>query len=112
MYVEPCEECITRVILMVCIYHHIPDAKKWKPDTGAVSVMHHVTHHKNKRHGIIAAAREVRSATHHVGQRFRLILRQRILGSVRAVRAVRNTRVFLMETSFVADVRSLFLGTV
>jgi hypothetical protein len=74
--------------------------------------MYHVTHHKNKRHGIIATAREVRSATHHFGHRSRLILRQRILGSVRAIRAVRNTRVSLMETSFVADVRSLFLGTV
>jgi len=33
-----------------------------------------------------------------------VILRQRVRGSVRAVRAVRNTRVFLTETRVVADV--------
>ena len=33
----------------------------------------------------------------------RLILRQRVRGSVRAVRAVRNTRVFQTETRVVAD---------
>jgi len=34
----------------------------------------------------------------------RVILRQRVPGSVRAVRAVQNTRVFLTETRVVADV--------
>jgi hypothetical protein len=33
-----------------------------------------------------------------------VILRQRVRGSVRAVRAVRNTRVFQTETRVVADV--------
>jgi len=36
-----------------------------------------------------------------------VILRQRVRGSVRAVRAVQNTRVFLMETRVVADVSRL-----
>jgi len=37
----------------------------------------------------------------------RVILRQRVRGSVRAVRAVRNTRVFLTETRVVADAAAL-----
>ena len=41
---------------------------------------------------------------HRLGDRERVILRQRVRGSVRAVRAVRNTRVFLTETRVVADV--------
>ena len=36
-----------------------------------------------------------------------MILRQRVRGSVRAVRAVRNTRVFQTETRVVADVYDL-----
>ena len=38
----------------------------------------------------------------------RLILRQRVRGSVRAVRAVRNTWVFLTETRFVANGAKLY----
>jgi hypothetical protein len=42
--------------------------------------------------------------TSRLGDRKSLILRQSVRGSVRAVRAVRNTPVFLTETSVVADV--------
>jgi len=41
--------------------------------------------------------------TWHLGDGKRVILSQSIEGSVRAIRAVRNIRVFLMETSVVAD---------
>jgi hypothetical protein len=44
------------------------------------------------------------NATRRLGDRQPAILRQRVRGSVRAVRAVRNTRVFQMETRVVADV--------
>jgi hypothetical protein len=43
-------------------------------------------------------------ATRRQGDRRRGILRQRVQGSVRAVRAVRNTLVFQTETRVVADV--------
>jgi hypothetical protein len=43
------------------------------------------------------------NASHRLGDRQRVILRQRVRGSVRAVRAVRNTRVFQMETRVVAN---------
>jgi hypothetical protein len=43
------------------------------------------------------------NATRRLGDGQRVILRQRIRDSVRAVRAVRNTRVFQMETRVVAD---------
>jgi len=43
------------------------------------------------------------NATRRLGDGQRVILRQRVRGSVRAVRAVRNTRVFLTETRVVAD---------
>jgi hypothetical protein len=42
-------------------------------------------------------------ATRRLGNGQRVILRQRVQGSVRAVRAVRNTRVFQTETRVVAD---------
>jgi len=48
------------------------------------------------------------NATHRLGDRQRVILRQRVRGSVRAVRAVRNTRVFQTETRVVADVQSVW----
>jgi hypothetical protein len=51
---------------MVRICHHIPDAKYRKPDAGAASVKYNATRRKNKRHGIIAAAREVCNATGRV----------------------------------------------
>ena len=54
-------------------------------------------------HGQIAAAREVCNSTSRLGDGSRLILRQRARGYVRAVRAVRNTRVFQLETGVVAD---------
>jgi hypothetical protein len=60
-----------------------------------------------KRHGMIAAAREVCKATRRLGDGSRLILRQRVRGSPRAVRAVRNTQVFQTETAVVADVHGL-----
>src|SRR5882757_1563583 len=43
------------------------------------------------------------NATRRLGDGKRVILRQRVRGSVRAVRAVRNTRVFQTETGVVAD---------
>jgi len=43
------------------------------------------------------------NATRRLGDRKRVILCQRVRGSVRAVRAVQNTRVFQTETRFVAD---------
>jgi hypothetical protein len=45
------------------------------------------------------------NATRHLGDGKRVILRQRVRGSVRAVRAVRNTRVFQTDTRVVADNR-------
>jgi len=109
---NPCEECNIRVVLMVRIRHHIPDAKYRKPDAGAASVIYNATRRKNKRHGIIAAAREVCNATRRLGDGSRLILRQRVRGSARAVRAVRNTRVFQTETRVVADVAECILTTI
>jgi hypothetical protein len=44
------------------------------------------------------------NATCRLGDGKLLILHQRVRGSVRAIRAVRNTRVFQTETSVVADV--------
>jgi hypothetical protein len=44
------------------------------------------------------------NATRRLGDGQRVILRQRVRGSVRAVRAVRNTWVFQTETGVVADV--------
>jgi len=41
--------------------------------------------------------------TRHLGDGWREILCQRVRGSVRVVRAIRNTRVILMETRVVAD---------
>jgi len=38
------------------------------------------------------------NAMRHLGDGKRIILRQRVQGSVSAVRAVRNTRVFLTDT--------------
>jgi len=104
---NPCEECNIRVVLMVRICHHIPDAKWRKPDAGAVSIIYNATHRKNKTHVIIAAAREVSNATRRLGDGCRQILRQRVQGSARAVRAVRNTWVFQTETRDVADVIQL-----
>jgi len=43
------------------------------------------------------------NATRRLGDGKRVILRQRVRGSVRALRAVWNTRVFQTETKFVAD---------
>jgi hypothetical protein len=47
------------------------------------------------------------NATHRLGDRQRVTLRQRVRDSVRAIRAVRNTRVFLTETRVVADALSV-----
>jgi hypothetical protein len=46
------------------------------------------------------------NATRRMGDRQRVLLRQMVRGSVRAVRAVRNTRVFQTETRVVADASS------
>jgi hypothetical protein len=61
-----CAECNIRVVLMVGIRHHIPDAKYRKPDAGAASVIYNATRRKNKRHGTVAAAKEVCNATRRV----------------------------------------------
>jgi pyridoxal biosynthesis lyase PdxS len=89
---------------MVRIRHHIADAKERKPDAGVASVIYNATRRKNMRHGIIATAREVSNATRRSGDGSRLILHQRVRGSARAIRAIRNTRVFQKETRVVADV--------
>jgi hypothetical protein len=47
------------------------------------------------------------TSTRRLGDGQRVLLRQRVRGSVRAVRAVRNTRVFRMESGVVADVKRL-----
>jgi len=100
---NPCEEYNIHVVLIMSIRHHIQDGKSWKADAGAASVIFNATCHKNMRHGIIAAARKVCNATHHLGDGSCLILRQSVRGSDRAVRAVWNTRVFQTETRVVAD---------
>jgi hypothetical protein len=53
---------------------------------------------------MIAATSEVFNATGHLGDGSRLILRQRVRGSARAVSAVRITQVFQTETRVVAVV--------
>ena len=78
---SPCEECNTRVLLMVRKRHH--------------KVMEYVC-----------------NATRRLGDGQRVILRQRVRGSVRAVRAVRNTRVFLTEIRVVADETNCHLSPV
>jgi hypothetical protein len=100
---NPCEEYIIRVVLMVRIHYHSPDAKERKPDAGATSVIYKAMRRKNKRHGIIASGREVCNSTRCLGDRSRLILHQRVWGSARAVSAIQNTRVFQTETRVVAD---------
>jgi len=100
---NPCDECNRHVVLMVRIRHHVPDAKSRKPDAGVASVIYNATCRKNKRDGIIAAGREVCNATRRLSDGSRLILRQSVRGSVRAVRAIRNTQVFQTETCVVTD---------
>jgi hypothetical protein len=89
---------------MVRIRHHIPEAKLTKPDAGEANIIYNAMRRKNMRNGMIATAREVCNTTRRLGHRSRLILRQWVQDYVRAVRAVRNRRVFLTETSFVANV--------
>jgi hypothetical protein len=79
------------------------NAKERMADAGAARVIYNPKRGKNKWHGIIAAARKVCDAICPFGEGVRLILRQRVGGSARALRAVRNTRVFQTETSIVAD---------
>jgi hypothetical protein len=100
---NPCEECNIPIILMVRIRHHNLDAKYWKPDAGAASVIYNATCRKNTRHGILAVAREVWNVTHRFGNGMHLIPRHRVRGSARAFRAVWNTRVFQTETRVVVD---------
>jgi hypothetical protein len=71
-----CEECNIRVVQMVRI-HHIPDKMKRKPDAGAARVIYNTARRKNRRHGIIAAARDVCNATGRVGDGSRIIPCQR-----------------------------------
>jgi hypothetical protein len=59
-----------------------------------------------KRHGLIATPREVCNTTRPLGDGSCLIPHQSVRGSARAIRAVRNTRVFQTETRVVADVES------
>ena len=47
------------------------------------------------------------NTTRRLADRQCIILRQRVRGSVRAIRAVRNTRVFQTETRVVADARAM-----
>jgi hypothetical protein len=68
---SPCEECNTRIVLMVRIHHHIPGPR---------------------------LRRYVCNATCRLGDRKSVFLHQRVRCSVRAVRAVQNTQVFLTET--------------
>jgi hypothetical protein len=100
---NPCEECNIHDVQMVRIRHHIPDAKQRKPDTAPASVIYNAARRRNKRYGIIAAAREVCNATRRLGDGLHLILRQRVQGSARAVRAVQNTQVSQTETRVVAE---------
>jgi hypothetical protein len=48
------------------------------------------------------------NATRRMGNGQRVILSYRVRGSVRAVRAVQNPRVFHTETMVIADVRNTF----
>jgi hypothetical protein len=48
--------------------------------------------------------------TRHLGDRKCIILRGGVQGSVRAVRAVRNTQVFQMDTRVVADACTCILA--
>jgi hypothetical protein len=104
---NPCEECNIRVVLMVGICHHIGNTKERKPDAGAARVISNATCRTNRRHGILAATMEVFNATYRLGDGSRLILRHKVRGSVRAVRAVQNTQVLQTETGVVADVGSI-----
>jgi hypothetical protein len=88
---------------MVRIRQHILDVKERKPDARAASAIYNTTRCKYKRHGIIAAAREVCNMTRPLGNGLHLIVCQRVRGSMKAVRDVWNTRVFEMETRVVAD---------
>jgi hypothetical protein len=107
---NPCEECNIRVVPMVHMRHHIPHAVYRKPDAATASVIYNMTHRKNLRQCMIAAAREVCNTTRRIGDMSYQIPLQSVQGSARAVRAVRNTRVFRTETRVVADVSSsLFL---
>jgi len=109
---NPCEECNIRVIMMVCIPHHIPDAKSKKPDAGAARVIYTATRRDNTRRGRIATRREVCNATRRLGNRSRLIHWERVRGSARAARALRNTRVFQMDTRVVADTLAKNFATI
>jgi hypothetical protein len=72
-------------------------------DSGAASLIYNATRRKHKTHGIIAAARVISNATRGLGDGSRLVLRQGVRGSPRAVRASRNTWVFQMDTRVVAN---------
>jgi hypothetical protein len=73
-----CKECNIRVVVMVLIQHHIPDAKYGKFDTGAASVICIATLHKNKRHGTIYSPKQVCNATRRFCNGYRLILPPRV----------------------------------
>jgi len=76
---SPCTVCNTHVIMMVCIHQGILDAKyrRW-----------------------------VWNGTRRLGDRMGVIQSQKVRGSIKAVRAVRNTRVFLTETRVLGDALS------
>jgi len=100
---NPSEGWNIRVLHMVRIRNDIRDVKNRKPDDRAASVIFNATHRKNRRHGIIAAAREVLNTSRPLGNRSRLMLRQRVQRSACTVRAVRNTWLFQTETKVIAD---------
>jgi len=74
---SPYDECKMHVVLMWRIHHHIPGAMSRKYEC---------------------------NLTCRLGNRMRAILCQRVRGSIRAVRAIWNHQVFLMETRIVANV--------
>jgi hypothetical protein len=67
---------------------------------------------KNKRHGILAAARAVCNVTHLLGDGSHLIHHPPVRDSVRAISAVRNSWACPMETKLVADKRRVELTDV
>ena len=81
---SPCDECNTHVVLMLRI-----------------------------RHSILGATykRYVCNATRCFGEGKHLILRQRVRGSITAVRVIRNAWTFLMETGLVADATTQLIDT-
>jgi hypothetical protein len=84
------------VILQGGICHQIADAKRTEPKSGAASVIYNEMCRKNTMCRIIALATEICNTTC-------LIRCQRVRSSVRGVRALTYTRVFVRDTYLVPD---------